>query len=101
MRRALFAPVLFALAACDSGGGNQQATATQIDDVQNVKGTITDEAINLDRAVDEAPIEIAPVTTTALPDDKPQPKPDSAKAADTEESGEAEITKAEPAEEAE
>lgn len=78
---------LIALAACGGNTEDNQVTETRMDDVDSLKGTISDDAINLDVSTDEAPIEAAPT-----PSEMPKFKLDKTQAKETGGPDQAEIT---------
>ncbi len=75
MRRlVLSAAIVMSLALLSACGGNKednQITETRMDDLDSLKGTISDDMINTDESTDEAPVEAAPPTESAkAKDDK-------------------------------
>ena len=59
-----------------SGGKSEDSkvTQTQMDDIDNVQGTISDDMINTDESTDIAPVDAAPVEV-ATPSNKVAAKP--------------------------
>lgn len=48
------------LSACGGSKEDDQVTETRMDDLDSLKGTISDDVINVDETTDEAPTEAAP-----------------------------------------
>lgn len=67
MRTAILALMLFPLAACGGNKEDNQVTETRMDDLDSLEGTISDDMINTDESVDEAPVEAAPAPTGKAP----------------------------------
>jgi predicted component of type VI protein secretion system len=68
MRFTIIAPAfaaLLALSACGSGKEDNQVTKSRMDDLESLKGTISDDMINTDESTDEAPVEAMPVRADA------------------------------------
>jgi hypothetical protein len=77
------APALLLLvSACGSSKEDNQVTETRMDNLESLKGTISDDMINTDESTDEAPLDAAPAV--AEPDKAEVPKTDAAKAPVTE-----------------
>lgn len=72
---------LLALTACGGGKEDNQVTETRMDNLENLKGTISDDMINTDESTDEAPVEAMPVSgdtdaEKATPEKSDEPKTD-------------------------
>lgn len=84
MRVTIIAPAcaaLLALTACGGGKEDNQVTETRMDNLENLKGTISDDMINTDESTDEAPVEAMPVSgdtdaEKATPEKSDEPKTD-------------------------
>ena len=74
--------LLLLVSACGSSKEDNQVTETRMDNLESLKGTISDDMINTDESTDEAPLYAAPAV--AEPDKAEVPKTDSAKASPTE-----------------
>ena len=74
--------LMLLVSACGSSKEDNQVTETRMDNLESLKGTISDDMINTDESTDEAPLDAAPA------DSKPAkaevPKTDAAKAPPTE-----------------
>ena len=66
MRRFILSSALIAalasLSACGGSAEDNKVTETQMDDLDSVEGTISDDMINTDESTDEAPVD-APLPT--------------------------------------
>jgi len=84
MRLTIVAPAfaaLLALSACGGGKEDNQVTKSRMDDLESLKGTISDDMINTDKSTDEAPVEAMPVRAStdaakATPETSDEPKTD-------------------------
>lgn len=74
--------LLLLVSACGSSKEDNQVTETRMDNLESLKGTISDDMINTDESTDEAPLDAAPAV--AEPDKAEAPKTDTAKAPPTE-----------------
>jgi hypothetical protein len=74
--------LLLLVSACGSSKEDNQVTETRMDNLESLKGTISDDMINTDESTDEAPLDAAPAV--AEPDKAEVPKMDAAKAPPTE-----------------
>ena len=84
MRVTIIAPAfaaLLALTACGGGKEDNQVTETRMDNLESLKGTISDDMINTDESTDEAPVEAMPARAgtdaeKATPEENDEPKTD-------------------------
>ena len=84
MRFTIIAPAfaaLLALSACGSGKEDNQVTKSRMDDLESLKGTISDDMINTDESADDAPVEAMPLLADtdaekATPEESDEPKTD-------------------------
>ena len=60
MRRFILPTVLLLLSACGGDAGDNKVTETQMDDLDSIEGTISDDMINTDQSTDEAPVDAPP-----------------------------------------
>jgi len=74
--------LLLLVSACGSSKEDNQVTETRMDNLESLKGTISDDMINTDESTDEAPLDAAPAV--AEPDKAEVPKADAARAPVTE-----------------
>ena len=74
--------LMLLVSACGSSKEDNQVTETRMDNLESLKGTISDDMINTDESTDEAPLVAAPAV--AEPDKAEVPKMDAAKAPPTE-----------------
>lgn len=74
--------LMLLVSACGSSKEDNQVTETPMDNLESLKGTISDDMINTDESTDEAPLDAAPAV--AEPDKAEVPKMDAAKAPPTE-----------------
>ena len=74
--------LLLLVSACGSYKEDNQVTETRMDNLESLKGTISDDMINTDESTDEAPLDAAPAV--AEPDKAEAPKTDATKAPPTE-----------------
>jgi len=72
--------LLLLVSACGSSKEDNQVTETRMDNLESLKGTISDDMINTDESTDEAPLDAA----VAEPANAEVPKTDAAKASPTE-----------------
>ena len=56
----MIAAAAMLLSACGGSKEDNQVTETRMDDLDSLKGTISDDVINVDESTDEAPTEAAP-----------------------------------------
>jgi hypothetical protein len=73
MTLAALALALLTLSACGGNKEDNQVTETRMDDLDSIEGTISDDMINTDQSIDEAPLEAAPPAegkTSAKSEDK-------------------------------
>ena len=79
MRRPLIIAMLLTLPLIHgcSGGSSEdtKVTQTRMDDIDSIKGTISDDMINTDESTDTAPVDAAPAEV-ATPPKKVSAKPD-------------------------
>ena len=52
--------LLLLVSACGSSKEDNQVTETRMDNLESLKGTISDDMINTDESTDEAPLDAAP-----------------------------------------
>ena len=75
MRRFILSSTLIAalalMSACGDNAGDNKVTETQMDDLDSVEGTISDDMINTDESTDEAPVDAPLPTDGASPKAKP------------------------------
>ena len=98
MRRFILSSSLFAalasLSACGGSAEDNKVTETQMDDLDSVEGTISDDMINTDESTDEAPVDAPLPAEGASPKAKPaaeaKDKSDDPAPAKTDEKAEAE-----------
>lgn len=64
---------LLALTACGGSKEDNQVTETRMDDIDSLEGTISDDAINMDEATDEGPVDAPP---PPMPGEAPKAKLD-------------------------
>jgi hypothetical protein len=69
---ALTAPVLL-LCACGSSSEDGKLAQSRMDDLESLKGTISDDMINTDEATDQAPLDPAPTAAPPKQPDDPGP----------------------------
>lgn len=64
MRRSILIPAtaLLLLSACGGPKDDNQVTETRMDNLDSLKGTISDDVVNIDDFADEAPTEAAPAS---------------------------------------
>jgi len=74
--------LLLLVSACGSSKEDNQVTETRMDNLESLKGTISDDMINTDESTDEAPLDAAPAV--AEPANAEVPKTDAATAPVTE-----------------
>ena len=94
MRISNFTPalaMLLLLSACGRSKEDNQATETRMDNLDSLEGTISDDIINTDEAIDDVPAPpSADVSTPAASEAVAPTKTDAANAAKGEASGESE-----------
>jgi hypothetical protein len=94
MRFCNFTPALammLLLSACGGSKEDNQATETRMDNLDSLEGTISDDMINTDEAVDDVPVQSgADVATPVASGDDAPAKTDAADTAKVEVSGESE-----------
>lgn len=88
MRRiAIFSAILLStlsLAACGDGKEDHKTTETRMDDIDSLEGTISDDSINTDASMEEAPIDAeAPATKAVKSGGKEPEKAEEIKAVDS------------------
>ena len=92
MRFCNFTPALammLLLSACGGSQEDNQATETRMDSLDSLEGTISDDMINTDEAVDDVPVQPgAVVSAPVASEDAAQTKTDAADTAKVEISGE-------------
>ena len=96
MRLTIIAPAfaaLLALSACGGSKEDNQVTETRMDDLESLKGTISDDMINTDESTDEAPVEATPASVgtgpaKTAPDKSTEPKTTGSDAPTTEDPSE-------------
>ena len=74
MRRASIIALTLLLAACGNAE-DSKVTETRMDDIDSLKGTISDEMVNTDELNEQPLVEAAPAVT-AKPKAKPSEKPE-------------------------
>jgi len=74
--------LLLLVSACGSSKEDNQVTETRMDNLESLKGTISDDMINTDESTDEAPLDAAPADSK--PANAEVPKTDAARAPVTE-----------------
>lgn len=85
------------LSACGGSKEDNQVTETRMDDLDSLKGTISDDVMNIDESTDEAPTEAAPANSnTPAKEAEAEPKLDERQNVET---GGPEIVKIDPASE--
>ena len=52
--------LMLLVSACGSSKEDNQVTETRMDNLESLKGTISDDMINTDESTDEAPLDAAP-----------------------------------------
>ena len=98
MRRFILSSTLIAalalMSACGDNAGDNKVTETQMDDLDSIEGTISDDMINTDESTDEAPVDAASpadgTKPTAKPGKEPAEKSDDPLPAKTDDKAEAE-----------
>ena len=92
MRFCNFTPALammLLLSACGSSKEDNQATETRMDNLDSLEGTISDDMINTDEAIDDVPVQSgADVSAPVASGDAAPAKTDAADTAKVEASGE-------------
>jgi hypothetical protein len=92
MRFCNFTPALammLLLSACGNSKEDNQATETRMDNLDNLEGTISDDMINTDEAVDDVPVQSsADVSAPVVSGDAAPAKTNAADTAKVEASGE-------------
>ncbi len=85
MRRPIFIALLLTLPLLNACGGgsseDSKVTQTRMDDIDSLKGTISDDMINTDESTDQAPLDAAAPEPAVKPAAKPDKKPAPAKPA--------------------
>ena len=83
--------MMLLLSACGDSKEDNQATETRMDNLDSLEGTISDDMINTDEAVDDVPVQSgADVSAPVASRDAAPAKTDTADAAKVELSGEPE-----------
>jgi len=83
--------MMLLLSACGGSKEDNQATETRMDNLDSLEGTISDDMINTDEAVDDVPVQSgADVATPVTSGDAAPAKTDAADTAKVEISGESE-----------
>ena len=81
--------LMLLLSACGSSKEDNQATETRMDNLDSLEGTISDDMINTDEAIDDEPVQSgADVSAPAASGDAAPAKTDAADTAKVEASGE-------------
>lgn len=92
MRFCNFTPALalmLLLSACGSSTEDNQATETRMDTLDSLEGTISDDMINTDEAVDDVPVQAdTDISAPTARGDAPPTKSDAVDTTKVEESGE-------------